>query len=188
MIFFGPSTTHFYNKRIFWDVDPDKLDYATKASFIIDANAMQGQLTSDLGDSRNRSGTSSSNGSLSSDDDTFSGRPRRGGSFSKSPIQIAHIVSSTDPKVDETQTNILSCIIGALGVILCGAYSLWLYNRIIFGNLKVVFVTKFKDVNKKEFLILLPLLILVLFMGVYPSYFSEYIHLAVCNSSLVTLY
>jgi proton-translocating NADH-quinone oxidoreductase chain M len=86
------------------------------------------------------------------------------------------------------KTNILSCIIGALGVILCGAYSLWLYNRIIFGNLKVVFVTKFKDVNKKEFLILLPLLILVLFMGVYPSYFSEYIHLAVCNSSLVTLY
>ena len=35
------------------------------------------------------------------------------------------------------KTNILSSIIGALGVILCGTYSLWLYNRIIFGNLKI---------------------------------------------------
>lgn len=86
------------------------------------------------------------------------------------------------------KTNVLSCIVGALGVVLCGAYSLWLYNRIIFGNLKVVFVTKFKDINHREFLILMPLLILVLIMGIYPSLFSEYIHLSVCNSSLVTLY
>ena len=86
------------------------------------------------------------------------------------------------------KTNILSCIIGALGVILCGAYSLWLYNRIIFGNLKVTFVTMFKDVKYNEFLILLPLMLLVLFMGVYPSFFAEYIHLAVCNYSIITLY
>ena len=85
------------------------------------------------------------------------------------------------------KTNVLSCIIGALGVILCGAYSLWLYNRIIFGNLKVMFVTQFNDINYREFLILMPLLILVVFMGIYPSFFSEYIHLSVCNSSLVTL-
>jgi hypothetical protein len=26
----------FYNKRIFWDVDSDKMDYAAKASFIIE--------------------------------------------------------------------------------------------------------------------------------------------------------
>lgn len=86
------------------------------------------------------------------------------------------------------KTNILSSIIGALGVILCGAYSLWLYNRIIFGNLKVTFVTMFKDVKYNEFLILMPLMLLVLFMGVYPSFFAEYIHLAVCNSSIITLY
>jgi proton-translocating NADH-quinone oxidoreductase chain M len=86
------------------------------------------------------------------------------------------------------KTNILSAIIGALGVILCGAYSLWLYNRIIFGNLKITSITMFKDVNFREFIILLPLLILVLFMGVYPSFFSEYIHLSVCSLSLVTFY
>jgi len=86
------------------------------------------------------------------------------------------------------KTNIISCIIGALGVILCGAYSLWLYNRIIFGNLKITSITMFKDIDYREFMILLPLLILVIFMGVYPSFFSEYIHLSVCNLSLVTLY
>jgi NADH-quinone oxidoreductase subunit M len=86
------------------------------------------------------------------------------------------------------KTNILSSIIGALGVILCGAYSLWLYNRIIFGNLKTTSITMFKDINSREFIILLPLLILVLFMGIYPSFFSEYIHLSVCSLSLVTFY
>ena len=85
------------------------------------------------------------------------------------------------------KTNVTSCIVGALGVILCGAYSLWLYNRIIFGNLKIAFVVKFKDMNLREFMILLPLLILIIFMGVYPSFFSNFIHLAVCNLSLVTL-
>ena len=35
------------------------------------------------------------------------------------------------------QTNSLTAFIAALGVILSGAYSLWLYNRIIFGNLKI---------------------------------------------------
>jgi len=86
------------------------------------------------------------------------------------------------------KTNVLSCIVGALGVILCGAYSLWLYNRIIFGNLKTTSISLFKDIDYREFLILLPLLILVIFMGIYPSFFSEYIHLSVCSLSLVTLH
>jgi proton-translocating NADH-quinone oxidoreductase chain M len=86
------------------------------------------------------------------------------------------------------KTNIISCIVGALGVILCGAYSLWLYNRIIFGNLKTTFITRFKDIDFREFSILLPLLFFVIYMGVYPSFFSNFIHLSVCNLSLVTLF
>jgi len=86
------------------------------------------------------------------------------------------------------KTNVVSCIVGAIGVILCGAYSLWLYNRIIFGNLKIAYVTKFEDLNLREFVILLPLLILVIFMGIYPSFFSDFIHLSTCNLSIITLY
>jgi len=86
------------------------------------------------------------------------------------------------------KTNIVSAVIGAIGVILCGAYSLWLYNRIIFGNLKTAYTIKFKDLNFREFSILLPILFWVLFMGVYPSIFSDFLHSATGNLSFTTLY
>lgn len=79
------------------------------------------------------------------------------------------------------KTNILTAIISALGVILCGAYSLWLYNRIIFGNLKTEYTLTFVDVRLKEFVILIPLFILILFMGIYPSFFSYFLHVMSIN-------
>jgi proton-translocating NADH-quinone oxidoreductase chain M len=79
------------------------------------------------------------------------------------------------------KTSITCCFFGALGVILCGAYSLWLYNRITFGNLKINYTVKFKDLNLREFAILLPLILLVVFMGIYPSFFSDIIHFSVIN-------
>lgn len=82
------------------------------------------------------------------------------------------------------KSNAFTCIMGALGVILCGAYSLWLYNRIIFGNLKVDYTLRFRDMNYKEFLVLLPLFLLIFIMGIYPSFFSSFIHIACCNISL----
>ena len=86
------------------------------------------------------------------------------------------------------KTNIVAAVVGATGVVLCGAYSLWLCNRIIFGNLKISYTVKFKDVNFREFSILLPLFFLVIFMGIYPSFFSNFIHLSVSNLSIGTLY
>ena len=86
------------------------------------------------------------------------------------------------------KTNVVSCVIGAIGVVLCGAYSLWLYNRIIFGNLKTAYTTKFKDLNFREFSILLPIVFWVLFMGFYPSFFSAFLHSSVENLSFSTLY
>jgi proton-translocating NADH-quinone oxidoreductase chain M len=41
------------------------------------------------------------------------------------------------------KTNVVACIAGAIGVILCGAYSLWLYNRVIFGNLKISYTIQY---------------------------------------------
>lgn len=85
------------------------------------------------------------------------------------------------------KTNIIISIVSALGVILCGAYSLWLYNRIIFGNLKINYTLKFNDLNFREFSVLLPLFILIWIMGIYPSCFSSYIHAACCNLSFLTV-
>ena len=72
----------------------------------------------------------------------------------------------------------LVCILSALGVILCGAYSLWLYNRIIFGNLKIAHTKNFRDLNQREFLFLTILIVPVILMGINPSLFSSGIKIA----------
>jgi len=82
------------------------------------------------------------------------------------------------------KTNSFVAILGAIGVILCGSYSLWLYNRVVFGNLKTVYVQKFKDLNFREFFILGSLLVFVFLMGIYPSFFSQFINLHSINISI----
>ena len=85
------------------------------------------------------------------------------------------------------KTNIILCTISALGVVLCGAYSLWLYNRIIFGNLKVNYTSTFSDINMREFVLIFPLLVFVFFMGIYPTFFSSFTHLACSNLSCINI-
>jgi len=84
--------------------------------------------------------------------------------------------------------NVITAILAATGVILGGAYSLWLYNRLIFGNLKVSYTLKFKDLNLREFCILLPLSVLVILMGIYPTIFLDPIHFSIYNLSIISLY
>lgn len=83
------------------------------------------------------------------------------------------------------KTSSFVCILSALGVILCGAYSLWLYNRIIFGNLKIAYTKNFKDLNLREFCLLTILIVPVILMGINPALFSSGIKLA---SSTLTVF
>jgi NADH:ubiquinone oxidoreductase subunit 4 (subunit M) len=76
----------------------------------------------------------------------------------------------------------------ATSMILGGAYSLWLYNRVAYGNLKIEYVTKFKDLNQREFLIFIPLVLGTLIMGIYPNVFLMPMHTSVLNSFLFFLY
>lgn len=86
------------------------------------------------------------------------------------------------------KVNILAALFGAIGIILCGAYSLWLYNRLVFGNFKISYTSSFKDLDLREISILLPLLCLVFLMGIYPVFFLDIIHIAVYSlSSINTL-
>ncbi len=85
------------------------------------------------------------------------------------------------------KTNIVTSILSALGVILCGAYSLWLYNRIIFGNLKTEYTVKFKDMELREFIVLIPLFILIFFMGIYSPFFSNFIHVMSTNLAFLII-
>jgi proton-translocating NADH-quinone oxidoreductase chain M len=67
----------------------------------------------------------------------------------------------------------------ATGMVLGGCYSLWLFNRISYGNLKTQYLTHFVDLNYREFIILFPLFLGTLIMGVYPSIFLEPMHMSV---------
>jgi NADH-quinone oxidoreductase subunit M len=73
-------------------------------------------------------------------------------------------------------TNVRLMSIAALSVVLGGSYSLWLYNKIIFGNIKQNSLQKSQDLTLREFYILLPLVLLVLIMGIFPYFWSHYIH------------
>lgn len=55
------------------------------------------------------------------------------------------------------QVNTTICVLAGTGMILGGGYSLWLYNRIAFGNLKVQAIKQFSDMNRREFMVFLPL-------------------------------
>jgi NADH-ubiquinone oxidoreductase chain 4 len=66
-------------------------------------------------------------------------------------------------------------------MILGAAYSLWLYNRVVFGNLKPQFINKFSDLNRREVLILVPFVLGVLWMGLYPEVFLDCMHTSVSN-------
>nr|BDI13118.1 hypothetical protein [Begonia coptidifolia] len=54
------------------------------------------------------------------------------------------------------QRNSLVATLAALGMILGAAYSLWLYNRVVSGNLKPDFLHKFSDPNGREVSIFIP--------------------------------
>lgn len=69
----------------------------------------------------------------------------------------------------------------ALGVILGAAYTLYLYRRIIFGELTKENLMKIKDLNRREMLIFAPLLVVTIWMGVYPSSFLDFMHVSVSH-------
>jgi proton-translocating NADH-quinone oxidoreductase chain M len=69
--------------------------------------------------------------------------------------------------------------LGATGMIIGGCYALWLFNRIAFGNLKVQYCKHFLDLNLREFLVFLPLILGTLIVGVYPDIFLSSIHMSV---------
>jgi len=77
------------------------------------------------------------------------------------------------------QDNFFCALFAGLSVVLSGAYSLWLYNRLSFGNLKSEFIKKYDDISFKEFFILISLLLISLFAGIFPVYFIDYTHLSV---------
>jgi NADH-quinone oxidoreductase subunit M len=63
----------------------------------------------------------------------------------------------------------------ALGIILNAGYMLWLYQRMFFGNIENPKNEKLIDLSGREWAYMLPLVVLSLWIGIYPKAFTDYI-------------
>jgi NADH:ubiquinone oxidoreductase subunit 4 (subunit M) len=79
------------------------------------------------------------------------------------------------------QANKMITFLASTGMVLGAAYSIWLWNRIACGNLKVYFVKIFADMNHRELYMFLPLVFLTFLMGIYPEIILDTLHMSVKN-------
>ncbi|MSP88632.1 MAG: NADH-quinone oxidoreductase subunit M [Alphaproteobacteria bacterium] len=69
--------------------------------------------------------------------------------------------------------------LAATGVILGAAYSLWLYRRVIYGKLEKEKLKDILDMNWREITVFAPLILVTIWMGVYPASFLTPMHASV---------
>ncbi|MDF2763110.1 MAG: NADH-quinone oxidoreductase subunit [Rhodospirillales bacterium] len=67
------------------------------------------------------------------------------------------------------------------GIILGAAYMLWLYRRVIFGPLEKEELKGILDLSPREVAVFAPLVLLVLWMGLYPSSFTQVYDASIVN-------
>src|SRR5206468_5903221 len=66
-------------------------------------------------------------------------------------------------------------VYGCVGIVLGAAYMLWLYQRMMFGQITNPKNEKLKDLSLREFATLFPLVIMAFWIGIYPKPFFKYI-------------
>lgn len=69
----------------------------------------------------------------------------------------------------------------ATTLVVGAAYTLWMYKRVVFGEVANSHVAELTDINNREFVFLLVLAICVLAMGVYPMPVTEVMHASVAD-------
>jgi NADH-quinone oxidoreductase subunit M len=79
------------------------------------------------------------------------------------------------------QVNTWVAIIATTGVILSAAYALWLYRRVVMGDLIKESLKTIKDLTFREKAIMTPLVVMTLLLGVYPSLVTDIIGPSVAN-------
>ena len=77
--------------------------------------------------------------------------------------------------------SFLVATIASLGVVLGAAYMLWLYKRVVFGQVINKDLLKMLDLNKSEIFILASLAIPILFFGFYPEPLLNTINVSISN-------
>ena len=73
------------------------------------------------------------------------------------------------------EANALWAAWGTLGIVLNAGYFLWLYQRMFFGTIDNPKNERLPDLNAREWLYMMPLVIMSLWIGCYPRPFMDYI-------------
>ena len=81
--------------------------------------------------------------------------------------------STALPVRDGVNWNYIATLFAGTGVILAAVYLLWLVQRLFFGKITNAKNRVLKDLSWREIGLIAPLLILMVFMGVYPRPFLE---------------
>jgi NADH-quinone oxidoreductase subunit M len=67
------------------------------------------------------------------------------------------------------KVNTWVALFATTGVVLSAAYALWLYRRVVFGVLSKESLKSLLDLSPRERAVIYPLVLLVIFFGVYPA-------------------
>jgi NADH-quinone oxidoreductase subunit M len=71
------------------------------------------------------------------------------------------------------QVNTWVAAVATTGVILSAAYALWLYRRVVFGDLVKESLRAITDMDRRERAIFAPLVAMTLLLGIYPSLVTD---------------
>jgi NADH-quinone oxidoreductase subunit M len=71
------------------------------------------------------------------------------------------------------QVNTWVALLAATGMVLGAAYMLWLYRRVIFGVITKEDLKAMMDVTWREKVVFAPLIVVTLWMGIYPASFLD---------------
>ena len=84
------------------------------------------------------------------------------------------------------QVSSWAAFLATTGVVLAAAYSLWLYRRVVFGELTKDSLKDILDMNRREVAVFAPLIVATIWFGVYPMPLLDVTAVSVEN--LITQY
>ncbi|HET7876617.1 MAG TPA: NADH-quinone oxidoreductase subunit M [Methylomirabilota bacterium] len=70
------------------------------------------------------------------------------------------------------QVHRLAAVLATAGIIFAAVYMLWMYQRVIFGEVTSEANRRLPDLSAREWAVMLPVLLFIVWIGVYPATFT----------------
>ena len=71
------------------------------------------------------------------------------------------------------QVDRVATVFATTGIIFAAVYLLWMYQRVIFGEITVEANRRLRDLSAREWVVLLPVLVFIVWIGVHPITFTR---------------